>query len=1100
MRIRLRQLLVPFGILVFWTSINLYAQPVVTISPTSLTFATQAVGTQSAAQSITLTNTGNADLHISVIVMSGAFNGDFLQTNNCPSALPPNTPCTILVAFSPTGTGTRSASLLIFDDAFGSPQVALLAGPGQGNITHLSSSAYQLLNARTAANQSAFYVYLDQDSGFNHGFPSGKFANNNDVSGIDVDAGCLNNPADLLNGCMPPSDGTDFDATRGTVFRLSFSNVQGFSGLNIEEPQNWGVLYANGMCGVTTTCFGYDLRGADRVEFDVRSPTGISGVQFGVGQCQIQTPISLPASPAFQHMRIPMGMFTLCTGGSPNLANVNVLFTVVTTQSGTLLLDNLQFLPTPSRSGQAPGETLSFPFSTQSFGVVPQSGGLQDPIPPDQNNRNMTTTYESALTMLALLHRGQSGDIANAIEIANAFDYTLFHDNHGDPTPQSPMNQAGCYLRAGATSCGLHSAYEEGDVGLFNDQNSGGLGKAGDVRLAGFSVPAGSSLCGTSMFCLVQDGATGGNNAFAILALASAYQQTGNMTFLNDALIIGNWIVGLKDPDTRGYGGYFVGYSGFSDPGPVHTLIPGKSTENNADIFAAFSFLAQIEAGLGNSGAAAQWTMYANVAGDFVLAMYDPLNNFFNAGTVQTMMGGPGICPDGPMRGNDIINTCPFLDTQSFPTLELAGSAMYGVPNPSSINWQLPTEFVMNYSSQGQVFTQNITAAGINYSGFDLVPAPAMSGDAWEFTGQMVSACMYLDLLYNVGGFQSCVTQYQSQILEAANNSPFGDGVGVVAATLQNGDMIGPGMQCLQTPFQCIPERVGLAATSWAIFSDLGYDPLSFPSLTVNVSGSGTGTVVSQDGLINCGTVCSHSYYSGTLVTLTANPTPGSFFAGWTGCDSMIENTCIVTTVINKSVTAMFALNNGFYILSVSTLGNGTVTSTDGLINCGSTCSHQYPPGTPVTLNAQPVQGSTFGGWSGACSGTGPCNVVMTQAQEVTGYFNHAVQFVPVMPCRLADTRGNPILAGNYRNFVPPQLGGCNIPSSAVGYSLNVTVVPHGSLNYLTIWPAGAAQPAVSTMNSPDGRIKANAGDRAGGRRWRGERLCYEHDRRRSGH
>ncbi len=87
------------------------------------------------------------------------------------------------------------------------------------------------------------------------------------------------------------------------------------------------------------------------------------------------------------------------------------------------------------------------------------------------------------------------------------------------------------------------------------------------------------------------------------------------------------------------------------------------------------------------------------------------------------------------------------------------------------------------------------------------------------------------------------------------------------------------------------------------------------------------------------------------------------------------------------------------------------------------------------------------------------------------------LQFVSVTPCRLVDTRTNhnPIPGNTSRNFIVPQLGGCNIPSSAAAYSLNVTVVPPGRLGYLTIWPTGEDQPYVSTLNSPDGRVKANA-------------------------
>ncbi len=94
-----------------------------------------------------------------------------------------------------------------------------------------------------------------------------------------------------------------------------------------------------------------------------------------------------------------------------------------------------------------------------------------------------------------------------------------------------------------------------------------------------------------------------------------------------------------------------------------------------------------------------------------------------------------------------------------------------------------------------------------------------------------------------------------------------------------------------------------------------------------------------------------------------------------------------------------------------------------------------------------------------------------------------ALQFVPVVPpCRVVDTRGDngpfggPAIAGNAsRDFAIPQ-GACNIPSSAAAYAFNVTVtVPNGVLRYLTIWPTGQTQPNISTLNSLDGRTKANA-------------------------
>ena len=80
----------------------------------------------------------------------------------------------------------------------------------------------------------------------------------------------------------------------------------------------------------------------------------------------------------------------------------------------------------------------------------------------------------------------------------------------------------------------------------------------------------------------------------------------------------------------------------------------------------------------------------------------------------------------------------------------------------------------------------------------------------------------------------------------------------------------------------------------------------------------------------------------------------------------------------------------GTYTLTVTKQGSGsgTVTSNDGNINCGSTCSATYQPNTQVTLTASPASGSTFGGWSGACSGTGSCALTMNSDKQVTATFN----------------------------------------------------------------------------------------------------------------
>ncbi len=101
-------------------------------------------------------------------------------------------------------------------------------------------------------------------------------------------------------------------------------------------------------------------------------------------------------------------------------------------------------------------------------------------------------------------------------------------------------------------------------------------------------------------------------------------------------------------------------------------------------------------------------------------------------------------------------------------------------------------------------------------------------------------------------------------------------------------------------------------------------------------------------------------------------------------------------------------------------------------------------------------------------------------AFEITNTPPIPYQLVTIPPCRLVDTRppngGGPIAGGTFQTFPIPQEGGCNIPATAAAYSLNVSVVPTGRLGYLTMWPAGIdLRPVVSTLNSPDGRVKADA-------------------------
>jgi hypothetical protein len=110
-----------------------YAQaPAVTFTPTSLTFGSQAVGTTSAPQSVTVTNSGDANLFINGVSISQA-GLDFNTDEACAGlTLTPGASCTMSVVFNPSATGTRTATLNVTDNAAGSPQTVPLTGTGTG--------------------------------------------------------------------------------------------------------------------------------------------------------------------------------------------------------------------------------------------------------------------------------------------------------------------------------------------------------------------------------------------------------------------------------------------------------------------------------------------------------------------------------------------------------------------------------------------------------------------------------------------------------------------------------------------------------------------------------------------------------------------------------------------------------------------------------------------------------------------------------------------------------------------------------------------------------------------------------------------------------
>ncbi len=159
----------------------------------------------------------------------------------------------------------------------------------------------------------------------------------------------------------------------------------------------------------------------------------------------------------------------------------------------------------------------------------------------------------------------------------------------------------------------------------------------------------------------------------------------------------------------------------------------------------------------------------------------------------------------------------------------------------------------------------------------------------------------------------------------------------------------------------------------------------------VSVTVSGGGSVSAGSGAISgcteAGGSCSATYDEGTEVTLVATPDAHQQLTGWSGCTTESGNECDVRVAAAENVTATFAPILHGLTVTKSGDGSGTVTGTPAGIDCGATCASDFEEGATVSLTAVADSGSEFTGWSGACTGVGPCLVTLGSDQAVVAGF-----------------------------------------------------------------------------------------------------------------
>ena len=270
-------------------------------------------------------------------------------------------------------------------------------------------------------------------------------------------------------------------------------------------------------------------------------------------------------------------------------------------------------------------------------------------------------------------------------------------------------------------------------------------------------------------------------------------------------------------------------------------------------------------------------------------------------------------------------------------------------------------------------------------------------------------------------------------------------------------------------------------ASTQPVVATVTFAPAPTASLVLEASiDPGQGRVTDGSGTIDCllfggststSPSCSANLPQGSVVTLTAEPSPGNTFQGWSirpapAVDCIdTETTCVVTLTTNTTVAVLFATAPTFQLtVEGSTLASapGTVTSAPPGIDChvtGSTvgdgtCAFAFPQGTAVTLTAVPDAGSTSPSWEvwspGAPCAPGPtCVVSMDGSRTVAAGFDRA----PTV--RLTIDGGIPSSPGMSGGRITSDVGG--LDCTPFGYRVEGTCTADlapGTVVTLTAFPA----------------------------------------------
>lgn len=893
---------------------------------------------------------------------------------------------------------------------------------------HAQPSARDYLQAASDRYQSVIYVYNGPDDAGNH-FPArGELDNTGGAVQVPpMDEVSLGAPC-RRDFCLTAT----FDPRRNTWGGWYFMN--GTLGSSDNQPKpNWGDI----------PNAGFDLSGATELRFKARGDKGGERIEFfafGVGHDNTNrfpyrdssAKVSLGAvtlGTTWQEYSLPvagrdlsyvLGAFGWVADAAlqPDRSSLTKFY-----------LDDIRYIKSRPNDSR-----FLVSYETKKSALT-----------SDTVLRNTAFVYDNAVALIAFT---AAGDMARARAIADALLYAQSNDRY-------------------FTDGRVRNAYQGGD--LFLPPGWLPNGKAFTVRMPGWSNPEGTRWFEDEF----QVSTATGNVAWAMLALLYFHESTGEQKYLSGAIRMGQWVIEHAS-DSRGAGGFTGGYDGWelgaasggTPQCPANIFLNGqckrlyKSTEHNIDLYSAFSRLY-----LADSNNRTQWAQAARQAKSFLLSMWDAAGGKFWTGTGE----------DGVTTFQDVIPA----DVQAWAIQALGTEAQ------PYRDVALAYVEANHKTSRGYGFKQN----GGN-----------SCGDKTWFEGSSQVALSYL-LSGNRPKWQALVSgigsaQSMSGAMPAAEDP-----------CVNTGFILNDGSPWLYFP------RLHVGATAWLALAEGETDPfqavLYSPSLstsTITFAAQPIGNAATPQTVrftnrgVSALSIQAISVSGTNSSDFSQTNTCGSTLAAGSQCEISIRFTPSVQglrqaalVLTEKSHTAMLAA--GFRVnltgtgaaparynltLQASPASGGSISATPVSVN-------GYDGGTRVCLVAAPNAGWILQSWSGSPLDASFC-LVMDSDKAVAANFSidsglsrTGLHFVPIVPCRLVDTRENlgdfgrpALVAGAIRNFTVPSAA-CGVPASAAAYVLNATVVPKGPLGFITLWPTGRSKPFVSTLNSFDGRIKANA-------------------------